>query len=110
MESLAFLFGPDTLPAALTRANVELDTDQLRPAPIGGAFLLPRRLQEPFLISAILGFSGEGSTMRRRWTSDEISKLKSMAQKHPAAKIAEELGRGISATFVKAHGRFMKIT
>ncbi len=41
--------------------------------------------------------------MRRRWTPDEISKLKSMAQKHPAAKIAEELGRGVSATFVKAH-------
>jgi hypothetical protein len=26
-----------------------------------------------------------------------------MAQKHPAAKIAEELGRGIAATSVKAH-------
>jgi hypothetical protein len=26
-----------------------------------------------------------------------------MAQKHPAAKIAEELGRGVSAIFVKAH-------
>ena len=39
----------------------------------------------------------------KRWTPDEISKLKSMAQKYPAAKIAEELGRGLSATVVKAH-------
>jgi hypothetical protein len=39
----------------------------------------------------------------RRWSPEEISKLKSMAQKYPAAKIAEELGRGISATMVKAH-------
>jgi hypothetical protein len=37
------------------------------------------------------------------WTPEEISKLKSMAQKYPAAKIAEELGRGVSATRVKAH-------
>jgi hypothetical protein len=39
----------------------------------------------------------------KRWTPEEISKLKSMAQKYPAAKVAEELGRGISATMVKAH-------
>jgi hypothetical protein len=41
--------------------------------------------------------------MSKRWTTEEISKLKSMAQKYPAAKIAEELGRGTSAVFVKAH-------
>ena len=39
----------------------------------------------------------------KRWTPEEISKLKSMAQKYPAARIAEELGRGLSATVVKAH-------
>ena len=41
--------------------------------------------------------------MNRRWTPEEISKLKSMAQKYPSAKIAEELGRGLAATVVKAH-------
>lgn len=40
---------------------------------------------------------------QRRGTPEDISKLKGMAQKYPAAKIAEELGRGISATMVKAH-------
>jgi hypothetical protein len=39
----------------------------------------------------------------KRWTPEEISKLKSMAQKYPAAKIAEALGRGHSAVLVKAH-------
>ena len=39
----------------------------------------------------------------KRWTPEEISKLKNMAQKYPAAKIAEELGRGVAATMVKAH-------
>jgi hypothetical protein len=38
-----------------------------------------------------------------KWTSDEIAKLKAMAQKYPAAKIAAELGRGLPATRVKAH-------
>jgi hypothetical protein len=37
------------------------------------------------------------------WTPEEISKLKGMAQKYPAAKIAEALGRGHSAVLVKAH-------
>jgi len=39
----------------------------------------------------------------KRWTPEEISKLKGMAQKYPAAEIAEALGRGHSAVFVKAH-------
>jgi hypothetical protein len=39
----------------------------------------------------------------KRWSPEEISKLKSMAQKYPAAKIAEALGRGVAATMVKAH-------
>ena len=42
-------------------------------------------------------------TSLRRWTADEVEKLKTMAQKCPAAKIAAELGRGRSATAVKAH-------
>jgi hypothetical protein len=41
--------------------------------------------------------------MRNPWTPEDISKLKSMAGKMPAAKIAFELGRGFSATVVKAH-------
>jgi hypothetical protein len=39
----------------------------------------------------------------KRWTPEEISKLEGMAQKYPAAKIAEALGRGHSAVSVKAH-------
>ena len=39
----------------------------------------------------------------RRWSPEEVSKLKNMAQKYPAAKIAEELGRGVAATMAKAH-------
>lgn len=41
--------------------------------------------------------------MTTRWSPEEISKLKSMAQKYPAAKIAEALGRGRPATVVMAH-------
>jgi hypothetical protein len=44
-----------------------------------------------------------GVLIMKRWTPDEIAKLKDMAQKYPAAKIAEALGRGHSAVFVKAH-------
>ncbi|MET4474133.1 hypothetical protein ABIA95_007984 [Bradyrhizobium sp. LA8.1] len=39
----------------------------------------------------------------RRWTSDDIGKLKEMAGKHSREKIAAELGRGPSAIAVKAH-------
>jgi hypothetical protein len=39
----------------------------------------------------------------RRWNTDDIAKLKSMAQKFPAAAIAVELGRSTTATVVKAH-------
>jgi hypothetical protein len=39
---------------------------------------------------------------RKRWTDDDVEKLKGMAQKYPAASIAAELGRGLSATMVKA--------
>jgi hypothetical protein len=39
----------------------------------------------------------------RRWSADDLAKLKNMAQKFPAAHIAAELGRGLSATMVKAH-------
>jgi cell division protein FtsI/penicillin-binding protein 2 len=37
------------------------------------------------------------------WTSEEIAKLKSMAQKYPGVKIAEQLSRSYPATRVKAH-------
>jgi hypothetical protein len=39
----------------------------------------------------------------RRWTADDIAKLKSLAQKHRSADIAARLGRSPSATAVKAH-------
>ena len=39
----------------------------------------------------------------RRWSGDDISKLKMLAQKYPAATIAKELGRSPAALAVKAH-------
>ena len=40
---------------------------------------------------------------RKRWTADDIAKLKAMAQKFPPAQIAAELGRGLAAITMKAH-------
>jgi hypothetical protein len=39
----------------------------------------------------------------RRWTADDIAKLKTLAQKLPPAEIAAKLGRSPSALAVKAH-------
>ena len=39
----------------------------------------------------------------KRWTADDIAKLKNLAQKQPRQAIAAELGRSPSATAVKAH-------
>jgi hypothetical protein len=39
----------------------------------------------------------------KRWTADDIAKLKNLAQKQPRQVIAAELGRSPSATAVKAH-------
>jgi hypothetical protein len=39
----------------------------------------------------------------RRWTADDIVKLKNLAQKEPTAEIAAKLGRSHSATTAKAH-------
>jgi len=39
----------------------------------------------------------------RRWTEDDIAKLRTMAKKYPMAKIAQELGRQIPAVQTKAH-------
>jgi hypothetical protein len=39
----------------------------------------------------------------RRWTADDIAKLKNMAQKEPCANVASQLGRSVGATAVKAH-------
>jgi hypothetical protein len=39
----------------------------------------------------------------RRWTADDIAKLKNMAQKEPCADLAAQLGRSVGATAVKAH-------
>jgi hypothetical protein len=39
----------------------------------------------------------------RRWTADDIAKLKNLAQRHPRAEIAAQLGRSPAATSVKAH-------
>jgi hypothetical protein len=39
----------------------------------------------------------------RRWTADDIAKLKNMAQREPCANLAAQLGRSVGATAVKAH-------
>ena len=39
----------------------------------------------------------------KRWSADDIAKLKNLAQKQPRLVIAAELGRSPSATSVKAH-------
>ena len=41
--------------------------------------------------------------MRRAWSEEEIAKLRSMAKRYPTHVIAAELGRGVSATMVRAH-------
>jgi hypothetical protein len=40
---------------------------------------------------------------RRRWTDEDITKLKSMAKKYPSAQIASEIGRGTNSVRTKAH-------
>jgi hypothetical protein len=44
-----------------------------------------------------------GMPTQRRWTADDLIKLRSMAQKYSTAQIAAALGRGLGATMVKAH-------
>ena len=41
---------------------------------------------------------------KRPWTADDIAKLKSMARRVLTEEIAKALGRGVSATVMKAHG------
>ena len=40
---------------------------------------------------------------RRRWTYEDVAKLKSMAQKCPSAQIASEIGRPLASVRQKAH-------
>jgi hypothetical protein len=51
----------------------------------------------------MFGATEEDEMERRRWSADDMAKLQSMAGKYPAKHIAAELGRGLSATMVKAH-------
>jgi hypothetical protein len=39
----------------------------------------------------------------KRWTADDIAKLKNLAQRVPSAEIASQLGRSRGATVVQAH-------
>jgi hypothetical protein len=41
--------------------------------------------------------------MARRWTEDDVAKLRTMAKKYPVDQIAHELGRGTPSIYVKAH-------
>ena len=74
------------------------------PGQLGGGQCGPILLFRNFLRKApSLDFRRSLKPLIKRWTSEEIAKLKRMAKKYPAAKIAEELGRGFPATRVKAH-------
>ncbi len=42
-------------------------------------------------------------SIRRRWTADDVTKLRQLAGKHPRNAVAAQLGRGPSALAVKAH-------
>jgi hypothetical protein len=39
----------------------------------------------------------------RRWSENDIAKLKALAQKYPVAIIAQQLGRSVSTVSKKAH-------
>lgn len=39
----------------------------------------------------------------RPWTTEDIATLRNLARRLPTAQIAKELGRGVSATVMKAH-------
>jgi hypothetical protein len=41
----------------------------------------------------------------RRWTADDIAKLKNPAQRHPRAEIAAKFGRSVAATTLSYHLR-----
>jgi hypothetical protein len=43
----------------------------------------------------------ETKVKSRPWTTDDIAKLKSLARRLPTVEIANELGRGVSATVMK---------
>lgn len=43
------------------------------------------------------------SRYRKSWTGEELMRLRELAGHHSTAKIAQELGRGVSATIHKAH-------
>ena len=39
----------------------------------------------------------------RRWTANDVARLKAMAKKYPTTQIAAQLGRGYPARVMKAH-------
>jgi hypothetical protein len=39
----------------------------------------------------------------RPWTAEDVLTLQAMARKYPPEEIAAELGRGVSATIIKAY-------
>lgn len=43
------------------------------------------------------------SSTFRRWTAEDVAKLKNLAHEHPLNEIAALLGRSATATAVKAH-------
>ena len=67
---------------------------------VAGTSLTRNLPDSPDLVS---GAKEEGEMERRRWSAHDLAKLQNMARKYPAKQIAAELGRGLSATMVKAH-------
>ena len=62
-------------------------------------------LQELSYFSQVFNGTEESDmAAHKRWTIEDIVKLRSMAGVYPAAVIAAELGRGLPGTVMKAHG------
>jgi hypothetical protein len=82
----------------------------LQPAALsisGGSFLRPAigTFSEfsVFLVGTVVWRNNMPNPTFRRWTADDIAKLKNLAQRHPRAEIAAKLGRSVAATTLKAH-------
>ena len=57
----------------------------------------------PVFFESSLRVRAGANGMYKRWNEHDIVKLRSLAGKLPAAKIAAEIGRSIGATVIKAH-------
>jgi hypothetical protein len=90
------------------KRSASTDLPNLCPAFTGGVFLsrvrsFGRLGNFPLFPEFKFFQSNRSDFMKRRWSDEEIAKLQAWAGKRRAADIAADLGRGKSATVVKAH-------